>query len=78
MAKKKKELSDLSEEEVRELITPQEPEHQCELCDHYVENGRCMAFPLGIPEDIWSGKKGHDTVVEGQMGDLTAEYYPIY
>ena len=41
---------------------------QCLWCQHFVkENPKpiCVAFPEGIPYEIWSGKINHDTPFEG-------------
>ena len=43
---------------------------QCAKCEHFVyRNYSCLAFPKGIPDDILSGNKTHDTVLKEQIGN---------
>lgn len=41
---------------------------QCCSCDHLITTGHCRAFPVGIPMDIWTAEKKHDTPREGDHG----------
>lgn len=46
----------------------------CTYCQHYniedVENHTCIAFPDGIPRDIWLGKNDHTKPYPGDNGIL--------
>jgi len=42
---------------------------KCILCEHYLKNFKCSAFPKLIPEEIASGKKEHNQVIVGQVGN---------
>ena len=41
---------------------------QCIRCNHYWGEGRCDAFPNGIPEKIISGDYDHSKEHEGDNG----------
>lgn len=40
----------------------------CKICAHYLGNQACQAFPMGIPEELWSGKNPHDEPYPGDQG----------
>jgi hypothetical protein len=42
----------------------------CGTCVH-LTNGRCPAFPNGIPAEIWDASVEHREVRPDQVGDLT-------
>jgi len=42
---------------------------KCVLCKYYLEKFRCSAFLKLIPEEIASGKREHNQVIVGQIGD---------
>jgi len=41
----------------------------CNDCLYYTKNGKCKAFPKGIPEPILFNDVIHNRVVFGQKGD---------
>jgi len=44
------------------------PKSLCQLCRHRVyvsANPACLAFPEGIPDEIYSGEKDHVKAIEG-------------
>jgi len=41
----------------------------CFSCEHYTKDGKCAAFPKGIPTHILKGLYAHVKPVEGQVGD---------
>ena len=46
---------------------------ECPVCKHYLgrnENGNyyCKAFPYGIPDDVFWGKKSHIEHIDGDNG----------
>lgn len=40
----------------------------CLWCKHYLNDRRCKAFPVAIPEDLWTAKDLHREPVEGDNG----------
>ena len=44
----------------------------CGTCVHLVD-GRCPAFPDGIPAEIWGARVQHRDVRPDQLGDWTYE-----
>lgn len=40
----------------------------CRTCRHHLVGQRCMAFPEGIPDDIWTGRNPHTEPVDGDHG----------
>jgi hypothetical protein len=40
----------------------------CTLCKHYSLEGGCVAFPRGIPVEIWSGENDHTKPFPGDNG----------
>jgi hypothetical protein len=42
----------------------------CIKCAWFQGNGKCAAFPNGIPESIKKGIESHDEVVKGQEGEF--------
>jgi len=46
---------------------------KCLVCKYYLKNFKCSAFPKLIPEEIASGKRAHNKIVEGQKGDFVFE-----
>lgn len=50
------------------------PEHIiCFNCEHYLVGGTCLAFPDGIPVEIWKGQNRHEEPLKEQENDLTFE-----
>ena len=53
---------------------------KCFRCVHYLseeEKAKCLAFPKGIPEEIWMGRHDHAKPYPGDSGILfTAEDAP--
>ena len=45
----------------------------CRNCIHYQKNGKCRAFPNGIPIMFASGDIEHNQVIVGQVGDFVYE-----
>lgn len=43
-------------------------ESSCGLCRHLRANQTCVAFPRGIPREIWDGKHKHKTPYPGDNG----------
>ena len=48
-------------------------QEQCISCSHFrasFEKSRpsCLAFPLGIPDEIWEGNFDHNNSFEGDRG----------
>jgi hypothetical protein len=41
---------------------------RCTTCRYYLEDGRCKAFPNGIPKEILFDNKEHNEVREDQEG----------
>ena len=41
------------------ILDRERPEHRytCEFCAHYIGNETYLAFPEGIPLDIWAAAK---------------------
>lgn len=46
----------------------------CDICKHvnFDKNKSCKAFD-NIPEDIWTGKVKHTTIIKGQKGKFIFE-----
>lgn len=42
--------------------------NQCHLCLNYGGEGVCLAFPDGIPDEIWSGEVDHSQPYKGDNG----------
>ena len=40
---------------------------KCETCMNYLEDKECPVFWGKIPNDIWSGRTGHNKVRKGQF-----------
>lgn len=40
----------------------------CQFCAHYQGEQHCRAFPVGIPDDLWSGKNLHVEPYPGDQG----------
>lgn len=40
----------------------------CQFCVHYQGEQRCLAFPSGIPADLWSGENLHHESYPGDGG----------
>lgn len=63
------------------------PDSECATCFWHIEHNQCWAFKSlykhfgkidAIPPDILSGKKKHDSVIEGQWDDRVYKMeYPI-
>lgn len=45
----------------------------CFSCRNYKDENTCKAFPKGIPEEIFNGKKEHTEPIKGQTGDFVFE-----
>jgi hypothetical protein len=44
-------------------------EDYCIYCKHYIKKAKCKAFPMGIPDELWSGKVLHlDNPYPGDNG----------
>lgn len=41
---------------------------QCVFCDHWSTNGRCTAFPRGVPVEILTNKADHRQPYAGDNG----------
>jgi len=41
---------------------------QCPICKHYLNLGKCEAFPEKIPDVIFSGEFDHSKPYEGDNG----------
>jgi len=53
-------------------------ESNCLICDKYNPINKlrcCLAFPDGIPEEIWSGKNLHLTPYQGDNGIQFGNYF---
>ncbi len=42
----------------------------CFECTHYLGEGKCLAFPKKIPEEIITGEELHDKTRKDQKGDF--------
>jgi len=42
--------------------------NSCAECLWYLLEGKCVAFPDGIPQDIWEGENKHERSTEGGYG----------
>jgi len=40
----------------------------CSLCINKTEGRTCLAFPEGIPDEIWDGKNKHTKPFKGDNG----------
>ena len=49
-------------------------QNSCKRCVWYLLARSCMAYPDGIPEDIWTGKDAH---VQSREGDNGITFEPI-
>lgn len=52
------------------------PAPVCMDCKHFFTNQKgksCVAFPGGIPDDIWIGGKSHNTVRDDQQNEIVFE-----
>lgn len=45
----------------------------CQKCSHYMGSNLCLAFPDGIPQEIFEGEATHEEVLETQDGDFVHE-----
>jgi len=45
----------------------------CVRCKHYLGDLNCLAFPLGIPDEILEAKNDHTKPLEEQENDLVFE-----
>lgn len=45
----------------------------CLLCKNYQDNGKCLAFPDGIPENILRGEDEHSKPLPEQNNNLVFE-----
>ena len=43
---------------------------QCPLCENYLSNLKCKAFPKGIPDEILTGKNNHTKPLPEQKNDI--------
>lgn len=43
-------------------------EQNCQTCLHYSGNEKCLAFPSGIPDELWTGKNLHRQEFSGDQG----------
>jgi len=43
---------------------------QCMSCKHYSTANRCVAFPSGIPKEIYYGEHDHSKPFKGDNGIL--------
>ena len=49
----------------------------CLMCAHYQNNRKCVAFPEGIPQEIWILKVLHKKPYPGDKG-ITFKPLPAY
>ena len=42
--------------------------NKCRECAFYLYAKKCVAFPDGVPEDIWRGDTDHQQPVSGDHG----------
>jgi len=47
-------------------------------CVFYKKEGKCQAFPKGIPDEIQEGEIEHNKVIEGQTGDFVFTSHADY
>ncbi len=45
----------------------------CLLCKNYIADGKCLAFPKGIPEGILRGEDDHSEPLPEQGNDIVFE-----
>ncbi len=45
-------------------------ESHCMRCKHLITEGRCTAFPDGIPMTVWTAKENHTRPRKGDHGIL--------
>ena len=45
-------------------------EQNCWACLHYAGAEKCLAFPFGIPAELWSGENLHRQPFPGDQGYL--------
>jgi hypothetical protein len=43
-------------------------EQNCRACLHYLGDEKCLAFPDGIPAELWSGDNLHRQAFPGDQG----------
>ena len=61
-------------EKAQEEYLKEFPEPICLSCNYYVQNNKCLAFPItGIPSGYMSGRLEHREVVDGQIGTFVFE-----
>ena len=46
---------------------------KCNECIHLKDEGKCLAFPDGIPVEILNNNKFHDKIITGQVGKYVFE-----
>lgn len=49
-------------------------QNSCKKCAHYILARSCVAFPDGIPDDIWTGQNTH---THSRLGDNNVTYKPL-
>ncbi|MDD5271089.1 MAG: hypothetical protein PHU14_00090 [Methylovulum sp.] len=40
----------------------------CRFCEHFLGGQRCKAFPVAIPDDLWSGDNQHRSPYKDDQG----------
>lgn len=40
-------------------------DNACKMCRYYLMAGKCLAFPGGIPDEVWRGENDHTKPVKG-------------
>lgn len=43
-------------------------EQNCLFCKHYMEKQTCLAFPAGIPDELWTGENLHEQPYPDDQG----------
>jgi hypothetical protein len=42
----------------------------CANCKNYIGEGKCKAFPSGIPDMVLLGDNNHEKIISGQIGQF--------
>lgn len=46
----------------------------CRRCQHYIIAGSCMAYPFGIPDEVWQEQDNH---IQARVDDNGYQFAPM-